>query len=170
MILFFCKLGSFSSRAGSSWLVIANELKSWLASARYHNEPSRVITSRGEPSRASHEPSELTSFEFFVQPPSSQIVGSGLRDVYPQRMHSNFFEKKLQIMPSNSLFQTARGSGATLSKCSFSEKCTPLEDFKKHYMVSLRKHSDKPCFYLARPGVTRRLPRSTIQCAGACGT
>jgi hypothetical protein len=44
------------SRASSSWLVIANELKSWLGSARYHNEPSRA------------EPSELTSFEFFVQP------------------------------------------------------------------------------------------------------
>jgi hypothetical protein len=38
------------SQASSSWLVIANELKSWLLS------------------QASHEPSELTSFEFFVQP------------------------------------------------------------------------------------------------------
>ena len=30
------------SRAGSSWLVIANKLKSWLGSARYLNETSRV--------------------------------------------------------------------------------------------------------------------------------
>jgi hypothetical protein len=44
----------------ASWLVIviANELKSWLGSARYNNEPSR----------ASHEPSELMSFEFFIKP------------------------------------------------------------------------------------------------------
>jgi hypothetical protein len=46
------------SRASSSWFVIANELKSWLGSVRYHNELSR----------ASHESSELTSFEFFVHP------------------------------------------------------------------------------------------------------
>jgi hypothetical protein len=51
------------SRANSSWLVIANELKSWLGSSRYGNEPSR----------ASHEPSELTCFEFFVQLTQSTI-------------------------------------------------------------------------------------------------
>jgi hypothetical protein len=34
------------SRAGSSWLVIANELKSWLGSARYLNEPSRAEPSQ----------------------------------------------------------------------------------------------------------------------------
>jgi hypothetical protein len=45
----------------ASWLelaVIANKLKSWLGSAHYDNELSR----------ARHEPSELTSFEFSVQP------------------------------------------------------------------------------------------------------
>ena len=66
---FSWKLGSFSSRMarelGSSWLVIANELKSWLGSAHYLNESSRA-----EPSRASHEASELMSFKFFVQPAS----------------------------------------------------------------------------------------------------
>jgi hypothetical protein len=37
----------------------------------------------------------------------------------------------------------------------FSEKCTPLEDLKKRYMISLKKHSDDACFYSARPGGTR---------------
>jgi hypothetical protein len=34
------------SRASSSWLVIANELKFWLGSARYHNKPSRAEPSQ----------------------------------------------------------------------------------------------------------------------------
>jgi hypothetical protein len=41
----------------------------------------------------------------------------------------------------------------------FFEKCTPIEDFKKHNMVSPRKHSDNACFYSARSGGTRRLPK-----------
>jgi hypothetical protein len=53
----FAALGLFGSRARSSWLVITNELKRWL------NEFSRA-----EPSRASHELSELTSYELFVYP------------------------------------------------------------------------------------------------------
>ena len=58
-------------------------------------------------------------------------------------MHLKFFEKESKTRSSNSLFQTARDSEATLSKCTFPKKCTPLEYFKKHYMVSLRKHSEK---------------------------
>ena len=44
----------------SFWLV---RITSRAELARYLNEPERA-----EPSRASHKPSELTSFEFFVQP------------------------------------------------------------------------------------------------------
>jgi hypothetical protein len=47
--------------------------------------------------------------------------------------------------PSNFLFQTARGLGATLNKCPFSsKKHTSLKDFfrKDHFKVSLRKNLD----------------------------
>jgi hypothetical protein len=40
------------SRASSSWLVIANELKFWLGSARYHNEPSQAEPSQPRAERA----------------------------------------------------------------------------------------------------------------------
>jgi hypothetical protein len=59
MLLFLLEAWLVSGlRAGSSWLVIANEL-SWLYSARY---------SRAEQSRTNHKPSRLTSFLFFVHP------------------------------------------------------------------------------------------------------
>ena len=58
--------------------------------------------------------------------------------------------------PSNFLLQIARGSGATLSECTFSsKKCTslskkhtPLEDPKKRYMVSLKKALERRLFLL----------------------
>jgi hypothetical protein len=50
-----------------------------------------------------------------------------------------FFAKELHKRTSNSLFQTVRGSRATPSGCTFFEKCTPLEDLKKHYIVSLKE-------------------------------
>jgi hypothetical protein len=52
------------SRASSSWLVIANELKSWLSSARYHNEPSRAESSQPRAERAN----ELRIFRPALQP------------------------------------------------------------------------------------------------------
>jgi hypothetical protein len=56
MITFSLKLRlvwlASGSRASSSWLVIANELKSWLGYPRYHNKPSRAEPSQPRAERA----------------------------------------------------------------------------------------------------------------------
>ena len=62
----------------------------------------------------------------------------------------------LDSRPSNFLFQIARGSGATLSECTFSskkrtslsKKHTPPKDPKKRYMVSLKKSLGRCLFLL----------------------
>ena len=65
-MLFLWKLGSFSSRVGSSWLVITNELKSWHGSTHYHNEPSQAESSQPQ----AEQPNELQVFRLAL--PQSQ--------------------------------------------------------------------------------------------------
>ena len=49
-------------------------------------------------------------------------------------------QSNFRTRPSSSLFQIARGSGATPRwMYFFFKKHTPLEDLKKRYMVSLKK-------------------------------
>ena len=60
--------------------------------------------------------------------------------------------------PFNFLFQIARGSGATVSECTFSskkhtslsKKHTPPENPKKRYMVSLKKALGRCLFLLGK--------------------
>ena len=49
--------------------------------------------------------------------------------------------------------QIARGSGATLSECTFFEKCASPKDFTEHLMASLTKAVGLHLFLL---GKTRR--------------
>jgi hypothetical protein len=74
-------------------------------------------------------------------------------------MHSNFFKKELQTRPSNSLFQIARGSGATLSECTFPNSVHHSKISRSTTWFHSRKHSDNACFYSTRPGGTRKLPK-----------
>jgi hypothetical protein len=61
------------------------------------------------------------SIDYKYSDEGSRVAGYiFLEDVF------KFFVKILQRRPSNSLFQIARGSGATLSECTFIKKCTPL--------------------------------------------
>jgi hypothetical protein len=78
-----------------------------------------------------------------------------------------FFLRNLQKRPSNSLFQTARGSGATLSECTFQEKCTSLRVLRSTPWSLFRKYLDKACFYSERLRETGRLPSSTMIRSGA---
>ena len=73
--------------------------------------------------------------------------------------------------PSSSLFQIARGSGATPSWMHFF-----LQKGMHHSKIPesttwfySTKHSDDACFYSARPEGTRRsFQSSTMKCSGAC--
>jgi len=48
-------------------------------------------------------------------------------------MHSNFFDKDQLLMLNSKML------GGYTQWVHFARKCTPLEDSKKHYMVSLMK-------------------------------
>jgi hypothetical protein len=51
----------------------------------------------------------------------------------------------------------------------FSGKYTPLEDFKKRYMVTLRKALERSWFLLSKTCRNKkRLSKSIIQCWGVC--
>jgi hypothetical protein len=86
-------------------------------------------------------------FEFFLKKEPGYRLG-GCR-VHILRRYFSFFGSEFS-RPSNFLFQTARGSGATLSERPFSpKKRTSLKDFffkKDHFKVSLRKNPDRACF------------------------
>jgi hypothetical protein len=73
--------------------------------------------------------------------------------------------------PSNFLFQIARGSGATLSECTFSlKKRTPLKRLFQDRTTS-RLHVERIRNKLdssSKAGETRRSSSSTIKCSGAC--
>jgi hypothetical protein len=69
------------------------------------------------------------------------------------------------------LFQTARGSGATLSDCTFSlKKRTSLKDFFQERPLQgfSSKEPRTSLFHLARPKETKRLLSSTMKRSGTC--
>ena len=60
-------------------------------------------------------------------------------------------QSNFRTRPSSSLFQIARGSGATPRwMYFFFKKHTPLEDPKKRYMVSLKKALGRCLFLLGK--------------------
>ena len=73
------------------------------------------------------------------------------------------------------MFQIARGSGATLSECTFSskkhtslsKKHTPPKDPKKRYMVSLKKALGRRLFLLGKTWRNKtRLPEFNHEVLG----
>ena len=60
-------------------------------------------------------------------------------------------QSNFKIRPSSSLFQIARGSGATPRwKYYFQKKYTPPEDLTKRYTVSLKKALGQRMFLLGK--------------------
>ena len=61
-------------------------------------------------------------------------------------------QSNLKTRPSSSLFQIARGSGATprWEYFFFKKKYTPPEDLKKRYTVSLKKALERRMFLLGK--------------------
>jgi hypothetical protein len=73
-------------------------------------------------------------------------------------------DKSLQLFVPNS--KRLRGYTRWVH---FFKKCTPLEDLKKRYMVSLKKALGRHLFLLGKSWRNKkRLSSSTIQCSGAC--
>jgi hypothetical protein len=81
------------------------------------------------------------------------------------------FSNEKNSRPFNFLFQIARGSGATLSECTFSsKKCTSLKRLLQDKTTS-RLHVERTRTKLDSPGKareTRRPSSSTMKCSGAC--
>jgi hypothetical protein len=73
--------------------------------------------------------------------------------------------------PSNSLYQTIRGSGATPSGCTFPKSAHHLKISRSATQFHSRRHSDDACFYSARPEGTRwGFQSSTMKCSGVVDT
>jgi hypothetical protein len=102
---------------------------------------------------------------------SSQIVGSGLRDIYPQRTLSIFFPQEIARQDPPTLCskqQEVRGLhpvGALFPKKS-AHHSKISRSATRFYS---RKHSDDARFCTAKPEGTRRgFQSSTMKCSGAC--
>jgi hypothetical protein len=85
---------------------------------------------------------------------STRTQARRLRDTYPQGM---FFSWEVyRKRPSNSVFQTARGSGATLSDALFPKSAHHSKISRSATWFLSSKHLDDTCFLSARPRGTRR--------------
>jgi hypothetical protein len=74
-----------------------------------------------------------------------------------------FAKKTLQLFVLNS----KRLEGYTQWVHFFFAKVHTTHSQKNTLRFLFKKHPDEPCFYLARPGGTRRLSSSTNKCSGA---
>jgi hypothetical protein len=118
-----------------------------------------------------------TSLSIFFLDPSADYkyfdIGSGAAGYISLADASKIFDKELKTRPSNSLFQIARGLGATLIECTFPKSAHHSKISRSATRFHSRKHSDDACFYSAKPEGTRRgFQSSTMKCSGAyqCGT
>jgi hypothetical protein len=102
------------------------------------------------------------SLQMLIPSTSTRIQARGLRGTYPLWM---FF-----FWPSNSLFQTARGSGDTLSECPLWKAHITREFFRAPH--GFTHESTRTTLVSTRQylGATRRLPSSIMICSGAWRT
>ena len=93
---------------------------------------------------------------------------SHIRVLFDKTSVSN--QSNFKKRSSSSLFQIARGSGATTRwMYFFFTKHSPLEGPKKRYKVSLESTRITFCSYLTRlEGAKRDFQSSTMKCSGAC--
>ena len=76
-------------------------------------------------------------------------------------------QSNFKTRPSSSLFQIARGSGATPRWMNFFQKSTHHSKIQRSATwFHSRKHSDDPCSYSTR-GTRRGFHISTMKCSGA---
>ena len=93
-----------------------------------------------------------------------------LFDKEPGYMLGNL-STKFKTRPSSSLYQKARGSGATPKwEYFFLQRGTHQPKISRSATwFRSKKHLDDACFYLARPKGTRQsFQNSTMKCSGAC--
>jgi hypothetical protein len=107
--------------------------------------------------------------EFFLNK-RTRIYARGLQGTYPHKRFLVFFDDQ-NPRPSNFLSQIARGSGATLSECTFSsKKRTSLRRFLQEKTTS-RLLFERTRTRLVSPSEAReirRLSSSTMKCSRAC--
>jgi hypothetical protein len=112
-----------------------------------------------------------TSLSIFFSNPSADYkysdIGSGAAGYISSADASKIFDKELKTRPSNSLFQIARSSGATLSECTFPKSAHHSKISRSATRFHSRKHSDDACFYSVKPEGTRQgFQSSTMKCSG----
>ena len=106
--------------------------------------------------------------EFFLNQKNPDICSGAAGYISSEEIFS--FSNDNDSRSFNFLFQIARGSGATLSECTFSSKeRTSLKRLLQDRTTSrLHVERTRPAWFARQAGETRRLPSSTIKCSRAC--
>jgi hypothetical protein len=94
-----------------------------------------------------------TFLSIFFSDPSSDYkysdIGSGATGyISSEDVFLNFFDKELQDKTLRLFVPNSKRLGGYTQWVHFSEKCTPLEDLKKRFMVSLKKALGRCLFLL----------------------
>ena len=82
--------------------------------------------------------------------PSSRIVGSGAAGYISSENAFKFLQKGITDKTLQLFVLNSERLGGYTQWMHFTGKCTPLKDFKKHYMASLRKTLGQSLFLLSK--------------------